>query len=226
MRPARRPVQPARLSTFIEAIQPTIRPGSPAEFIERTLRPVPGWLMIAAGLSLVAMAVLTPSWLDLSKARWDLQLMQIQADRLDQQRDRYAKFEQAIIQRDPVLLERLAYTQLRLQPAERQVIADALAANEAGMMPNPASGIDLPPGDIDRWLAVAPPVVGVDVPPYKQVNNRLTRLTGQPLPRAVLLGVGALSVFAGLWWGPPRTGRLGGQPAGQDGRFLRIRHAA
>ncbi len=227
MRDATRPIRPARLSTYAEALSRRVAaaPGSPADVFERVLRPVPGWLMILGGLTLLGMAILTPSWLDLTKARWELKLMQLQSDRLVKQAERYAKFEQAVVERDPVLLERLAYTQLRLQQAERRVVSEL--ASE-GRVPNPAAGADLPPGDIDRWLAVQPPVVGVDLPAYAQSNTRLTRLTGEPLPRAVLLIVGCLSVFAGLWWGSHRStpNQRTGNDDADDANPLRIRDAA
>lgn len=168
--------------------------------------------MLIGGLSLVAMGVVTPAWLELSRARFEHSVMAEQARRLAEQAERYAAFRAAVEAGDPVVLERLAFTQLRLKRA------DAVLAPVERPVTTDGSADALPPGDIDRWLRVDPPVIGRDVPAWSPASNRLNRLAGNPATRTGLVGSGALFILAGLWWGIPGSPGKRGTPSVPDTR--------
>ncbi len=159
----------------------------------RAVDALPGLLMLLGGLALVAMAALTPAWLELGRLDAQRELMQQQADALTEQTRRYETFHQAVRADDPVLIERLAYTQLRREPRGRQ----SVPVHTAG-------GGGLPPGDIDRWLRVEPASADPDLLERATPSTRLTRLAGG-VTRFVLLAAGMFCVVGGLWWGPRRS---------------------
>ncbi len=150
---------------------------------------LPGWMLLISGLAIVAATVLTPTWMSLREVDWQRQVMREQIERLERQRERYAQFHAALVDDDPVLLERLAYTQLRYQPVEAMLMAeaDALDASIAAYLAEPAQGV----------LPARPPTI----------DTRLVRLTTGPT-RAPLLAAGLLCLVGGLWMGG--AGRRGG----------------
>lgn len=163
----------------------------------------PGVLMIVAGLGLIAMATLVPAWRELDRLDAQRGFIAEQADALEAQEQRYADFHAALSGRDPVLLERLAYTQLRREPTDRQTVPEPGTAPPAHGDTDP-----LPPGDIDRWLRVEPPSPSESLTLSPQVTaadspSRMVRLAGGTM-RYLLLLAGGLCVVAGLWWGPRR----------------------
>ena len=125
---------------------------------------------------------------------------------LTEERQRYIDFHQALVDDDPVLIERLAMTELRLKPAgshvAQQVQSDPLALVE-----------DPTPAAIRQAIATQPQMRSIENelsrPDLKQQavfdveieRPRQTRLiiaaTGEYRP--ILAGVGALLVLMGLW---------------------------
>jgi hypothetical protein len=169
----------------------------------RVLAVVPGWLFLLVGLTLVAIAVLTPGWLDCRRLAWQHALMQAQAQAMERQAQRYAQFHQALKHEDPVLLERLAYVQLRLKPADTRLVRPSEPGSPRSAIPGggeqaqpatPAEPARLP---IARWLHEPLPQAGQEIAPYQPPQSRLTRLaTGDS--RFALLAAGLLCGVGGL----------------------------
>lgn len=158
---------------------------------ERVCDALPGWVFCLCGLVLLAMVVLTPVWLTHHGTAWRLRVMQAQAEALRQQTERYEAFAAAIGDDDPVVLERLALTHLRM--------------TVKGKTPLWVWPVEQDSGDIGAWLSVPQPVLGRDVPFYVPPSNRLTRLVTGP-GRPALLAVGLLCLVAGVLFNP-RSGR-------------------
>lgn len=160
------------------------------------------WLFLFSGLTLLALALLTPQWLACQDLAWQRDLMRIQVERLDEQQRRYHAFYQALKDDDPILLERLAFTQLGWKPAGKQVLnlreAIAAAAGLRGGNYDLAEVIATS-ASVDQWLLEPMPRLGVDAPIPNPVNSRLTRLTTQPTLRIGLLAAAVACIAAGLW---------------------------
>ncbi|MEM8783262.1 MAG: hypothetical protein AAGE65_10475 [Planctomycetota bacterium] len=173
----------------------------------RAIDALPGMVMVLGGLALIAMATLVPAWRELDRLDAQRAFIAQQAEALIDQQQRYEDFHTALAAEDPVLLERLAYTQLRREPIDRKTVESG-GVSEA-LSPSAAVLDELPPGDIDRWLRVEPPSPGEseawpDASPAATAgasSSRMVRLAGGTM-RFVLLAAGAMCVVAGLWWGP------------------------
>lgn len=166
---------------------------APAAKIDRVFDALPGWLFVLCGLALVSIVVLTPAWLDAHETAWRLKVMQAQAQALHEQAQRYRDFQTALEADDPVVLERLAMTHLRMRLT--------------GKWPIHTTPVTQDTADVGAWLAVSQPRIGRELLPYAAPDNRLTRLALGP-GRAGLLAVGLLCLIAGLFFNPrsiPRT---------------------
>ncbi len=149
-----------------------------------------GWLLLLGGLAMLAMASLTPLWLEHRDLSWQQSVMREQTDRLLEQKQRYVDFHDALKRGEPVLLTRLAYQQFRLKPAGAQMLIDRpLAANRLGLASDVAS--------VEAWLHVPTLQVGSDVLPPPPVQSHLVRLT-TGLGRVVMLAVGIGCVAMGV----------------------------
>ena len=149
---------------------------------EKLAEATPGWLFAVAGLALIALTMLTPAWMDLERLRWQRDVMAEQVEALGKQQDRHAAFLEAIDRHDPVVLEHLAYTQLRYKPSGVEILETA--------GPDSAS--------ISAWLSEPMPQVGRDLPEYCPPDTRLTRLTTGP-KRLGLLAVGVICLAVSFW---------------------------
>ncbi|MEL7088280.1 MAG: hypothetical protein AAGL98_07530, partial [Planctomycetota bacterium] len=109
------------------------------------------------------------------------------ADALGRQTQRYEEFSAAIAADDPVVLERLAMTHLRM--------------TMVGKHPLRVRPVEQETGDIGAWLAVPQPVLGRDVPFYAAPRNRLVRLVTGP-GRPAFLVVGLVCLIAGVLFNP------------------------
>ena len=173
--------------------------------LETLLTALSGWLPLVAGMTLVGMTVITPEWLGWRELRWQRDMLALQAKGLSEQRAGYAGFYDAVMADDPVLLERLAFTQLHIKPADKRLldgVGNVWAGDKAvavgGGLTEGTAWTDQGPGEIESWLAVPLPVVGRDIATLQPMNTRLTRLTGGR-SRYVLLAVGMICLLAGLW---------------------------
>jgi hypothetical protein len=158
------------------------------------------------------MVLITPEWMGWRELVWQRDVLKIQSERLETQRASYEQFNDALAADDPVLLERLAFTQLRVKPAGKRLINDlwAVAGPDSGATPGAAQASDgqLYAGSevIESWLASPQPVVGRDIQPLRVIDSRLTRLTRGPA-RYVLLTVAVLCLVAGLLPNDPERNR-------------------
>ncbi len=171
--------------------------------IETLLSALAGWLPLLGGLTLLAITLLTPEWLGWRELVWQRDMLRLQAESLETQRDRYAMFHEALQADDPVLLERLAYTQLRYKPAGKALMGDFRLTGgsvEAGGVQTGTVGTGSFGSTevVEAWLAQPQPVVGKDIQPLRPINTRMTRLTRGP-SRYVLLLVAGICLMAGFW---------------------------
>ncbi|MFA9478326.1 hypothetical protein ACERK3_08460 [Phycisphaerales bacterium AB-hyl4] len=171
--------------------------------VERLFAALPGWMFLLGALSLMAMTLITPPWLHGRDLAWKQELMHAQLDRLTRQQDRYKQFHASLVADDPILLERLAFTQLRLKPTDRELLDPMGGRSVAGV---PLGHGEAGGATIEAWLAEPMPVVGVDVPARTPIETRLTRLT-QGRNRLGLLAAALLCLLGALWYGPASTGR-------------------
>lgn len=158
-----------------------------ASLVDRGADVLPGWLFCVCGLALLAVVVLTPPWLELHENAWRLDVMQAQSQALREQTQRYESFAAAIVADDPVVLERLAMTHLRM--------------SMVGKHPLRVRPVEHDTGDIGAWLAVPQPVLGRDVPFYAPPRNRLIRMVTGP-GRPALLAVALICLIAGVLFNP------------------------
>ena len=181
---------------------------------ERVLAATPGWMFLISGLTLLAAALIMPEWQRVEDLRWKRDLMQQQVARLNAQHQSYISFQQALKADDPIVLERLAFTQLRLKPVGKQPLVKAdpdpvardpevLLTNAIQNDPRAQQSRDAQQDPtlaaVDAWLAEPLPAVGVDIAPPRQVNSRLMRLTTGE--RRFVLMIAALACLAGgIWW--------------------------
>lgn len=160
--------------------------------------------MLSGGVFLIATAAIVPPWLELDRTRDQLLLMQEQAAALAERSDRYQSFLVQLDRNDPALLERLAFTQLRLQPAGVHSIETDGGALEA-------------PADVAAWLDVPLPdpsrLEPTDAPP----STRMQRLIAGPT-RYGVLAAGAIFAVCGVCWGRgrPEPGPLSARAAGRS----------
>lgn len=173
-------------------------------------------MFLLCGLTLVAIGILVPAWEESRKLAWDLDLMREQQRRLASQEKNFKQFDDALAADDPIVIERMAYLQLRLKPVGTDPIEARLrnqipqrTAKPAtgtpgtnGGKPNIASGpIDpahppLPPS-VEQLLYKEMPQPGIDYPDYQPVNTRLTRLASGK-SRLGLMAIGLLFIAGGL----------------------------
>lgn len=208
--------------------------------LDTLLTALAGWLPMLGGMTLLAMVLITPEWMGWRELIWQRDVLNLQSERLETQRASYAQFNDALAADDPVLLERLAFTQLRYKPAGKRLMNDLWAV--AGPGDAATSGASSPAlaagGDsgqlygssevIESWLTSPQPVVGRDIQPLRVINSRLTRLTQGPA-RYVLLAVAILCLVAGLLPNDPESDKddtpsvgIGGATPGKTGQPLKL----
>jgi hypothetical protein len=175
--------------------------------IDRLLAPLPGLLLIFAGMLMVGAAVLMPPWLESREMAWTLGLMHAQAEKLSEQAQGYREFNAALAADDPVLLERLAFYELRLKPAGSTPLVAQARVSTASLRPGrhaPATPIaQAGSPTIDQMLHQPLPRPGVNTPRYQPIKTRLVRLTTGPM-RFLVIAAGLLCLGAGLIAPNPR----------------------
>ncbi len=171
---------------------------------------LPGWLMMAAGLAVLGACLLFPVWQENQQLQWRLNLMRQQADRLAQLDRDYQRFHEAIVQRDPILLQRLAFYHLRLKPTDADLLLPVQPLtpdwSTVSLQRNLAapSAVAAPPLPVETLLSTHIPTA-LDVPPPPPApDTLLMRLTIGDL-RPVGLSLGLVIVYLGLVW--PREER-------------------
>lgn len=183
-------------------------PDTPASPFSRCMDGLPGWLCLIGGAVLLGLFTLTPQWLACREVAWHRDLMRLQAASLDAQLGRYRQFRQALAEDDPVVIERLAFAELRQKPAGQELFAPdpgILLAYHGQMIPDQAptgagsAGAPAPPlsapGSIHQWLQVPTPVVGRDIAPLPRVESHLTRISTGPFRLiAIVAAIGVMAM--------------------------------
>ena len=165
-----------------------------------------GWLFIMVGCASIAAAALIPAYFDTLDIQQARETEAIKATMLAEERQRYEDFHQALVDDDPVLIERLAMTELRLKPVGTEVARQS-PSDPLALVADPE------PLAIQHALASQPQMRSIENelsrPDLKQQavidvvieRPRETRLiiaaTGEFRP--LLAGFGALLVLMGLW---------------------------
>ncbi len=172
--------------------------------MDRVLEESAGWLVLLCGMTILAGVVLMPQWWSNRQLDARRDLMARQLELMDDQRQRYEEFNSALAADDPLLLERLAYSQLHWRPAEGELWPQqehvALASNSLSFT-----------GVCDDHLAESASVDAVLTEPGQQMRaqpqvseqkpTRLVRLTSG-FSRWVLMAAGMMFTIAGLGMGP------------------------
>lgn len=166
--------------------------------VERIAAPLPGWLFLLSGITLVALSLLVPAWADVREMDWQVKVMRLQAQSFEAKVDSYKEFNAALAVDDPVLLERLAYYHLRLKP----VGAQAVLLNHTA--PGSTTRQERIP-TVEELLHRPVPTPGINMPAYKPLNTRLLRLTRSTPTRLAMLAAGLLCVTAGITAVTPRV---------------------
>lgn len=147
---------------------------------------VGGWTMLACGVVIVAATVLTPAWLETEQLRAQRDRLAYQAQLLATMDGNYATLIKHVEQGDPLLLQRLAWSEFQLKTVGTEPICDPEV---------------IQPVHLERWVAPE----GVE-PPARTVaswhaDSRLLRLlTGKPRPW--VLAFGAWLILMGLLLNP------------------------
>lgn len=165
-----------------------------------------GWLFIGVGCAAIAAAALIPAYFETLDVKQARETEAIKAQMLADEQQRYIDFHQALVDDDPVLIERLAMTELRLKPAgsdvARQAPSDPLALV---VEPTPVA-IQLAMAGQSQMRSIENELSRPDLKQQAVIDvqierPRQTRLiiaaTGQYQP--LLAGAGALLVLLGLW---------------------------
>jgi len=181
----------------------------------RFMDALPGWLCLVGGAVLLGLFTLTPQWLACREVAWHRDLMRLQAASLEAQLQRYQQFHLALAEDDPVVIERLAFAELRQKPAGQELfdpepgillayhghlIPDQAGAGVAGGGSGGVSGGGAAPplsapGSIHDWLEVPNPVVGRDIAPLPRIESHLTRISTGPFRLiAVVAAVGVMAM--------------------------------
>ena len=165
-----------------------------------------GWLFIAVGSLALAAAALIPAYYDTLNVQEARAIEAVKADMLAEERQRYVDFHHALVEDDPVLIERLAMSELRLKPAGTG-LAQRAAFDPVALVSEPS------PVAIDRALTGRSLMRSIENelsrPDLKQravidvhfERPRETRLilaaTGEHRPWVA--GFGALMLLLALW---------------------------
>lgn len=205
---------------------------APRTPLDRWLNGLPGWIFLLGGTLLIGGIVLIRPLMVLQRLSWEAQLLSVQAKQIEDQRTAYAQFAKALDERDPVLLERLAYVYLHLQPKGRSVMWDAVAQYRFG--PLAEQQAELPAGElllirgsekpqarqaivqaetnqtVEGWLHKPLPKVGEDFPEFQPHRSRLAHLASG-LTAMTAVAAGAILILAGLLWSDQWTERSGAE---------------
>lgn len=177
-----------------------------------------GWLSLALGIAMVAAIALVPPWLELRYAQWERGFIEACARQQFKQIENYEQFAAGLQSNDPVLLERLAFHQLRRKPAGTAlVLMSEDPSDETGIRTvinadgTTSSGLSMDPtvlGDerqtlLEKWLHQPMPIVGSDYPAYVVPDHAVIRLATGP-KRSLLLALSGLFLLCGLLLPGPR----------------------
>lgn len=165
-----------------------------------------GWLFILVGCAAIAAAALIPAYFETLDVKQARETEAIKAEMLTDERQRYVDFYQALSDDDPVLIERLAMTELRLKPVGSDV-AQHGASDPLALVVEPTpvaiqhalagqSQMHSIENELSRPDLKQQAVIDVQIDRPRQ-TRLIAAATGQYQP--LLAGGGALLVLLGLW---------------------------
>ena len=140
--------------------------------------------MLLAGVALVGLTLLIPTGLEVAALRRQRDAANQTLVNLQTQQGNYHHFIAAVQQRDPLLLQRLAWHELHLKPVGVRTFDDSSPA-EPGQTVH-----------FERWLRGDDPLV--TPAPSTIPNSQLIRLTSDPAPRIGMIALGGLLIACGL----------------------------
>ena len=151
-------------------------------FFDRMVAYSIGLVFLALGLVMVASVVLIPVLLENGELQSQRDLLRLQADRMAEQEESYRRTLSALEAEDPLLLERVAYSYLRLKPTGAEVVQ----TTDSG--PTPLSTIE---SWLHKPMPTAPEAGNHIIPPH------LIRLViGET--RYMVLALGVVLLMLGL----------------------------
>lgn len=152
---------------------------APRKDPNRPLRLDAGWLLVIAGMALVASVVLVPAWEDLRQVRFERdKLLAMDAQARERIR-RQARYLAALERGEESLIRSLALEQMRLVPSGRTPVLEPP-----------------PPGPVDIFEPLEPPPVVLRA--VRPTDSLLSRLSRNDRLRPWLIGLGALMVLVGI----------------------------
>ncbi|HAI11109.1 MAG TPA: hypothetical protein DCM28_05350 [Phycisphaerales bacterium] len=180
------------------------------------LRLLPGWIFLLAGIGTVMACLLMPAIQEYRLMQWRQQTLASQLHLLDQQAGIYKKFDTALDEQDPILLQRLAYSQLGLIPQGTGPV------NTSQPLP-PVGDSTYTTQQTDGWFyaPTSTSMSGQDVfdsvlepgqmplttqPPQPASTTFLRLSTGKLRPWVMLLGL--VGIVLGLMSHPPAVKRF------------------
>ena len=163
------------------------------------------WLLFLGGFVMLGAAVLVPSWHTARQLAVQCSVLRHQAEHMAAQEEAYDRFHKALVQRHPVLLQRLAFHHLSLKPVGALVLNETIDGPSDCATASPCAADEALPGDasVGTWLhKPLPPRAG-------QINGPIGAPDG-PLPvhplsklafgpgRVSLMVCGVLAMVIGL----------------------------
>ncbi|MBX2850720.1 MAG: hypothetical protein KTR15_03120 [Phycisphaeraceae bacterium] len=165
-----------------------------------------GWLFLLVGCAAITAAALIPAYFETLDVKQAREIEAIKAQMLADERQRYINFHQALIDDDPVLIERLAMTELRLKPVGTEVAQHA-ASDPLALVVEPTEvAIQQALSSQSQMRSIENELSRPDLKQQAVIDVQLerprqTRLiiaaTGEYRP--ILAGAGAVLVLMGLW---------------------------
>jgi hypothetical protein len=154
--------------------------------VQQLTRPLfrfdPGWLFIAAGLSVCAAVMILPVQNDLHGLRMQLEQLRNEETRAYARLKAHSDFMDQVDRADPALIRRLAATQLNMVPEGDTPVLLAASASVP----------------VTHWIEAA---VKVDMrPPKAPADTMLSKLANGPY-RLWIFGGGIMAVFFGVLLG-------------------------
>jgi hypothetical protein len=184
---------------------------------ERLLAALPAWLLVAGGMMMLAAAVLIPALIDTNRLLHQRDNMREQAAAMSKMADNYKAFNTALQQHDPVVLERLAYAQLRRKPAGVDPLLIAVnpgqpitprgwmrttgSSTNANVAASTTQIADPPPdvASIESLIGDPTTIATIEMPLYQPPRGRIVRLTTGSMRVGFMIAAAGL-VVAGLMW--------------------------
>ncbi|MBI1375041.1 MAG: hypothetical protein GC159_20170 [Phycisphaera sp.] len=146
---------------------------------------VGGWLLLLSGVAIVAATVLVPTWRSVLEMQAQVDQLQVRCDLLHRQLENYNAFKREYEAGNPLLMQRLAWQQLRLKPPGAEMLDSVQLSAE--LKPEPVN--------VEQWVqpmdVIETPYVHGNDPlrdaPF--IHSRLAALiTGPHRPYVLALG--------------------------------------